>query len=349
MSRDQYQAISFNNMQQTRGWENGIVADVTIDDLDTEEIMTTIAEGIANKRIPADQMADNPEMALKKLGLLKNGHLTNAAIVLFAKEPIHWLPQCSIRLARFRGLDKSEFIDSKIVNGNAFKLINAAMTFADLYLPVSSRFGSGTLERIDEPLFPVDALREMFANAVGHRDYSMNTATLSFAVYGNRLEGWSPGLPPNGVTFENIKTIHESIPRNRLITRVLYYRKLFESWGRGVQKIVTLCTKAGHPEPEFIERTGGVCVVLKSKQSIGVPTIYETPEKTEDIKLTARQKEILDIIQYNKKVSLQDIVDKLPHEVAQRTIQRDLVKLKQLNLIIMKGQRKSAVWEISKV
>ena len=60
----------------------------------------------------------------------------------------------------------------------------------------ASHAGLPKLERIDEPLFPVDALREMFANAVGHRDYSMNTATLSFAVYGNRLEAWSPGLPP---------------------------------------------------------------------------------------------------------------------------------------------------------
>lgn len=349
MSRDQYQRLSLNYMQQHRSWENGAVEDVTIEDLDFEEIMRTITEGIANKRIPTDQAASNPEMVLKRLGLLKDNRLTNAAIVLFAKEPTRWLPQCSIRLARFRGNDKSEFIDSKVVDGNAFKLINAAMSFADLYLPVSSKFGSGKIERIDEPLFPIDALREVFANAVGHRDYAMHIATLSFAIYENRLEIWSPGLPPDGVTFENIKILHESIPRNRLITKVLYYRKLFESWGRGIQKIITLCTEAGHPEPEFVERTGGVCVILKSKQSIGAPITYAHQELPKNLELTAREQEIFNIIQHAKTATLQEIASQLTRKVTSRTIQRDLSKLQALGLVIMKGEKRGAVWKIKAI
>lgn len=350
MSRDQYQRMYLNYMQQHRTWEKGVIEDATLEDLDVEEIMRTMTEGIANKRIPADQVTDQPEVVLKRLGLLKNGKITNAAMVLFGKKPTYWLQQCSIRLARFKGIDKSEFIDSKVVDGNAFQLINAAMTFASLYLPVSSTFGSGTIERVDEPLFPVDALREVFANAVGHRDYAQYNATLSFAVYENRLEAWSPGLPPDGVTFENIKTLHESMPRNRLITKVLYYRKLFESWGRGIEKIVNLCTQAGHPEPEFVERTGGVCVILKSKQSIGAPIIYVEGEKDKPylarFKLTPRQKEIFNIIKQNQQMTLPEIVNKLTHNVTQRTVQRDLSKLKNLGLITMKGGTKGAIWEI---
>jgi len=343
MSRDQYQRMNLNYMQQHHSWEKGIIEDATLDDLDAEEIMRTMTEGIANKRIPADQVTNKPEIVLKRLGLLKNGKITNAAMVLFGKKPTRWLPQCSIRLARFRGVDKSEFVDSKVVDGNAFQLISAAMQFADLYLPVSSKFGTGKLERVDEPLFPVDSLREVFANAVGHRDYAQYNATLSFAVYENRLEAWSPGLPPDGVTFDNIKTLHESIPRNRLITKVLYYRKLFESWGRGIQTIITLCTQAGHPEPEFVERTGGVCVVLKSKQSIGLPVIYEAAE---EIKLTERQREILNIIKRSKQATLPEVMDKLTHKAAKRTVQRDLSNLKNLGLIALKGGTKGAVWEI---
>ena len=345
MSRDQYQRMSLNYMQQHRSWENGIIKDASIEDLDAEEIMRTITEGIANKRIPADQAASSPERVLKRLGLLKNNQITNAAIVLFAKEPTQRLHQCSIRLARFRGLDKSEFVDSKVVDGNAFTLINAAMSFADLYLPVSSKFGSGKIERIDEPLFPIDALREVFANAVGHRDYAMHTATLSFAIYENRLEIWSPGLPPDGVTFENIKTLHESISRNRLITKVLYYRKLFESWGRGIQKIITLCTEAGHPEPEFVERTGGVCVILKSKQSIGAPIIYDK-QTEERIKLTDRQKEILSIIKEKRQATLPEIIQALTDKAAKRTVQRELARLKDFGLISLRGGTKGSVWEI---
>ena len=172
-----------------------------------------------------------------------------------------------------------------------------------------------------------------------------NGATLSFAIYENRLEIWSPGLPPDGVTFENIKTLHESISRNRLITKVLYYRKLFESWGRGIQKIITLCTEAGHPEPEFVERTGGVCVILKSKQSIGAPIIYDK-QTEERIKLTDRQKEILSIIKEKRQATLPEIIQALTDKAAKRTVQRELARLKDFGLISLRGGTKGSVWEI---
>ncbi|MCK4608428.1 MAG: putative DNA binding domain-containing protein [Gammaproteobacteria bacterium] len=345
MPRQQYQYMTINNMQRTNDWENEIAANATIDDLDAEEIINTVSEGLANGRITDYESTDNPKIALKGLGLLSNGKLTNAAIVLFAKKPTKWFPQCSIRLARFRGIDKAEFIDSKIIDGNVFTIIREAMIFANRYLPVSSRFGSGTLQRIDEPLFHIDALREVFANAVGHRDYH-DSSTISFAVYDDRLEIYSPGTLPNGVTFDNIKTLNESKPRNHLIARVLYFNKFFETWGRGVQKIIKLCTKAGHPEPEFVERAGGVCVILRSKQMIGPPTIVTEADIPTELGLTLIEQEILKILKEQKKVTTANILDRLQTKTASRTIQKYLKHLDELELVHKKGAGKNTYWEI---
>ncbi len=346
MSRQQYQNISFNNMQYSNSWETGIVADATINDLDTEEIINTIREGIANKRIPAYESTNNPEIALKGLGLLNDGKLTNTAIVLFAKKSTKWFPQCSIRLARFKGTNKAEFIDSKIIDGNVFTIMREAMVFADRYLPVSSKFGSRSLQRIDDPLFPVDVLREVFANAVGHRDYR-DSGTISFGVYDDRLEIYSPGLLPNGVTFDNIKTLNESKPRNHLIARVLYFNKFFETWGRGVKMIVDLCAKAGHPEPEFVARAGGVCVILKSKQMIGPPTIVTEAGIPAALELTLVEQEIFQILKEQKRIKTVDILDLLQTKVASRTIQKYLKHLHELGLVNKKGSGKNTYWEKS--
>jgi ATP-dependent DNA helicase RecG len=51
---------------------------------------------------------------------------------------------------------------------------------------------------------------------------------------------------------------------------VFYLRGLIERWGRGTQKIVELCVQAGHPEPEFEERTGEVVVRFIRSGYIGV-------------------------------------------------------------------------------
>ena len=345
MPRDQQQLLSFTNMQRNRSWEDGIVVDAAIADLDTVAIVNTINEGIANHRIPDAKPTDEPEVVLKRLGLLANGRLTNAAIILFAENPTQWFPQCAIRMARFRGTDKREFIDSRKVEGNIFKIIEEAMIFAARHLPVSSTFETGTIARKDEPLFPVDVLREIFTNAVCHRDYSIR-ASISFGIYDDRIEVWSPGLPPAEVTFDNIKTLHESVPRNTHIAQVLYYRKLSETWGRGIEMIVDLCTQVGHPEPAIFERTTGVCVQLISKQTISPSGIVDESNLSEDVRLTTKQREILTVIKEQKVIKLLDILNLLKGEFAERTVQRELNNLKKLGLIKMEGFGRGAVWII---
>lgn len=51
---------------------------------------------------------------------MHNGILNNAAVVLFDKPDIYGYTQCLLRLARFRGTDKMEFIDSQRIQGIYF-------------------------------------------------------------------------------------------------------------------------------------------------------------------------------------------------------------------------------------
>ena len=69
-----------------------------------------------------------------------------------------------------------------------------------------------------------------------------------------------PGAFPLASKVEDLKREHLSRPRNPLIAEVFYRRGLVERWGRGTQKIVELCLRAGHPEPEFLEVAGAVGV-----------------------------------------------------------------------------------------
>ena len=83
---------------------------------------------------------------------------------------------------------------------------------------------------------------------------------MSVAVHDDRLEIWSDGTLPFGLRPEDLKRDHLSRPRNPLIAEVFYRRGLVERWGRGTQRLVELCVRAGHPEPEFLEQADAVCV-----------------------------------------------------------------------------------------
>lgn len=347
MSREDLQHFTISNASHYHAWECQTQPHIMLKDLDEEEIIITIKEGVSNGRIPENYSTDDPKLALKRLNLIQDNKLTNAALVLFGKHPEIIFPQCLLRLARFRGINKAEFIDSKQITGNIFKLINAAMEFTSIYLPIASTFPPGSLQRKDVPLFPIVALREAIANAICHRDYSYHGGSVSLAIYDDRIEIWNYGLLPPGISVEHLKTLNQSVPRNRLIANVLYYHKIFESWGRGVQMILTECKQAGHPEPFYSQNAGGTVLTLPSSSLIGhTSSSQATLVDLSSAGLSIRQKEIIMLLSKHPFLSPNDLRSLMPSPLPERTLRDELNRLKVLGFVDMTGQTRARKWFI---
>ena len=349
MARDYLEQLTLANAQGDFAWDNRPCNNATIGDLDTDEILATIREGTINGRIPEGYATDDPFAALRRLDLLDGEKIKNAAVVLFGKKPDYFYPQCLLRLARFRGLDKSEFIDNKQVGGNIFKLLNESMMFANLHLPIASTFPKDQVQRVDTPLFPILALREAMANALCHRDYSNYSGSVGFAIYDDRLEIWNCGQFPAGVTLANLKSNPRSVPRNRKIANVLYYHKIFESWGRGINKIIDDCTAAGHPEPVYTQDSLGTLLTLKSKQLIGagaLPTSLSDTSAYREV-MHGQKKEILQILQESGPLSTTQIREKMSSpKPAERTTRAILTIMSNDGLIVAHGQTNKRKWHL---
>ena len=149
-----YNRILFEHVHNERRWENQPADGWSIDDLDVAEIRNTVAEAVPAGRLNEPGTRE-PEDLLRGLGLIRDGVLFGAAVVLFGStERLEYdMPQCLLRIARFRGLDRSEFLDNRQFNGNAFTLLASAERFLRETLPIASRFESGRMERVDEPLY----------------------------------------------------------------------------------------------------------------------------------------------------------------------------------------------------
>jgi ATP-dependent DNA helicase RecG len=335
MPQERYQTLLLDRAHARNRWENQVAEDVHIDDLDRDEVLRTVRLGIEAGRLPESTGGDIGDI-LDRLQLRKDGRLLNAGVVLFGTRLEQDYPQCQLRLARFRGIDKSAFLDNRQVHGHAFRLLDEAMAFMLRHLPISGRFEPGRLERIDEPLFPVAALREAVINAICHRTYAHAGGAVSVAIYDDRLEIWSDGTLPFGLKPEDLKRKHESRPRNPLIAGVFYRRGLIEQWGRGTQEIVSLCVRAGHPEPEFGEQAGSVWVRF-------LPSGYIAPHRVAH-DLTERQREILEVIGRGRRIPLREIMARLSNPPAEATVRDDLYHLKRLGLIDSTGRGRGATW-----
>ena len=239
-------------------WETQKAVGITAADLDQEEILRTLRVGVQAGRLPESALSDQAG-ALARLQLLRDGQITLAAQVLFGSGRAV-LPQCQLRLARFRGIDKREFLDQRQLNGHAFQLLEEAILFCQRHLSTPARIPSDRLERREQLAIPLTALREALVNALCHRDYSQQGAAISLAIFDDRLELWNEGGLPFGLEPETLKQEHASRPRNLLIAEVFFRRGLIERWGRGTQVIVEECERAGCSEPSY--RVSGGCFVV---------------------------------------------------------------------------------------
>jgi len=260
MPRAVYNEMLFNKDDVKSIWESMVNPNLTIDDLDDNEILKTVRLGIEAGRLPENTGTDIPDI-LKRFRLESNGMLKNAAAILFAKDEMSEYMQCMVRLARFRGNDKMAFIDNKQVRGNIFYLLNESMSFVFKHLSLSGTIEG--LEREEHLSIPYKAIRECIINALCHRSYRAAGTSVGIAIYDDRVEVENPGSFPADWNVENVKYEQRSLPPNPLIANVLYKRKVVENWGRGIGLMIDECVKQGLPEPEFKSEAGFVVVTFR--------------------------------------------------------------------------------------
>jgi ATP-dependent DNA helicase RecG len=140
MSREEYNRILIERFHGERRWETEPAEGWTVADLDISELTRTIDEAIRRGRLE-DPGTRDPGELLRGLGLLRNDVLLRAAVMLFGKQQQleGEFPQCLLRVARFRGTDKSEFLDNRQFHGHTFDLLLKAERFLRENLPIAGR------------------------------------------------------------------------------------------------------------------------------------------------------------------------------------------------------------------
>ena len=221
--------------------------------------MGAVRGGIRGGRLPETTIAESIPAVLEKFDLLHDGKLNNAAAVLFGRN-FYFYSQCLLRMARFKGTTKDEFIDNQRITGNIYTQLDAAMAFFFKHLSLSGKIEG--LYREEELSVPYKALRECCINAFAHRFYHDSGTSVSIAIYDDRIEITNSGVFPQDMSMERLLGLHDSQPHNPIIANVLYKSTVLESWGRGIKLMVDECRRVGIPDPEFHCDGGFVLVVF---------------------------------------------------------------------------------------
>ena len=104
------------------------------------------------------------------------------------------------------------------------------------------------LTRVAVPRIPPVAARELIANALVHRDYTM-LGPVSVQLRDSELTISNPGGFPRGVTLENFLTT--SRPRSRILSEAFFRAGLVERTGRGINRVFEWTLRSGRNAPDY--------------------------------------------------------------------------------------------------
>lgn len=326
-----------------KSWDDVANENATFDDIDREAINYFLRKGIEANRIPEYERNASTKDVLTSLHLLdENGHLKNAALLLFGKDPLKFFTSVRFKIGRF-GVDEADLLIQDVIEGNIMQMADRVVEILKAkYLTSPVRFDG--MQRKEELEVPIEALREMLYNSITHKDYT--GADIQMHVYNDHVEIWNDGELPKGYDEKVLYDKHSSKPRNRNIADTMFKAGFIDTWGRGYKKIHDGFEKMGLPMPTVKSHCGGTLVTFQRGYDVvsGRKNVSSDVTSLSPVQLTERQKKICDLIDDDafisgKKMSLVLSVDL-------RTIRRDIAAMQKKGVLLREGNTSAGRWVV---
>lgn len=169
-------------------------------------------------------------------------------------------------------------------------------------------------------------------------------ADIQMHVYNDHIEVWNEGELPGGYDETVLYGKHSSKPRNRNIAGTMFKAGFIDTWRRGFKKIREGFEKAGMPMPKVENFCGGVQVTIERTKFVQMTNVASDVASLSQVKLTSRQKMIVNLIEENQFISAQEMSVVL--SVAHRTVQRDLSVMQKKGILIREGNTSAGHWVV---
>lgn len=307
-------------------WDGVPIPNISVSDLKQETFDFFKKRGVRSQRLDEESLNDTPEQLLENLELTEGKYLKRAALLLFHPKPVKFVTGAYIKIGYFE--NDADLIFQDEIHGNLFEQIEKAIDLLfTKYIKAIISYENG-LHRIETYEYPKEAVREALLNAIAHKDYSSGS-TIQISVYKDKIMIWNAGQLPKNWTIETLLQKHSSSPYNPDIANAFFRSGYIESWGRGINKMTTLCIEAGLPKPEFDYQGSGMWTVFRKD-------IYNA-EYLQTLGLNDRQIKAVLFVKDKGKITNSEYQG--INDCSRNTASNDLTDLTEKDILKPSGQR----------
>ncbi len=230
-------------------------------DLSPEAVAAFVRRARTERQFPLPEHTPVATV-LTHLHLLAGDTPSRAAVLLFGRDPIRWLPSAEVRCMHFHGTEVARPVPLyQIFKGTVFEQVDLATNFV---LSVINRsVGTRALSNAAPVAYeiPPDVVREAIVNAVAHRDYA-SAAAIQVSVFADRIEIRNPGSLTPPLTPEGLRHPHTSIARNAHLCDALFLARYIEKFGTGTLMMIRESRAHALAEPDFSAGSGEFVLTL---------------------------------------------------------------------------------------
>ena len=207
---------------------------------------------------------------LQRTYLVREGGLTRAGVLLVGEKPVQVMPSAVIECCEYHGIDRT----ASSAKTSIFGTLQSQIVQANKY--IADRMQRGEAPSPSGPYsqpvyaYPMIAVREIIANAVAHRNYSVTSSCIHVRIFDDRIEIVNPGTwiaHTIGVRKCRIDSLAgESTRRNFRLASMLTWIRLVEGEGKGILAVTADCRAVGAPIPSVLENNGIITVTIFPRQ-----------------------------------------------------------------------------------
>lgn len=338
---------SFLLRKQGATWDNLPLPSFKISDIDDGVIERFKKWASKKGRIDAGALDEPKEILMKKLHLMNNGYLTNAAMLLFANDPEEWQLGAFTKVGFFESDSDLRYQDE--IHGSLLDQIDRIIDIVHLkYMKAKITYEG--MQRIERYFVPDAGLREALLNALCHKNYARGIP-IQVSVYDDRLYIANCGSLPENWSVKNLMEKHSSEPFNPNIAHVYYLAGFIESWGRGIEKICDACREEAVPLPEYNVTGNSIMIKFTAAEDWNVyrqgkttnRTINRTTNRT--INYSETELQILELLTEDPAYTYQELSEKL--NIGRTAVFEGVKKLKEKGVIERIGANKNGYWKIN--